>query len=93
MQLMGEWIDINDRLPENGTYLITSKNIIDTPIVSICSFVKNLYLIDDFRFCDKKGKSGWYDYDSEVGYYEVDGVIAWMPLPKPYEPQESDDKK
>ena len=85
-----KWISVSEKLPENGTYLITRKNIINTPIVSICSFAKNLYLIDDFDFYDKKGKSGWYDYDSEIGYCEVDGIIAWMPLPKPYKPQKKD---
>lgn len=86
-----EWIPVSENLPEDGTYLITRKNIINTPIVSICSFAKNLYLIDDFDFYDKKGKSGWYDYDGEIGYCEVDGIIAWMPLPEPYK-SESENK-
>ena len=82
--LMGEWIDVNDRLPEDGTYLVTIKSIINTPMISICLFAKDLYLVNEYDFFDKKGKSGWYDFDSEYGFYENDRVIAWMPLPKPY---------
>lgn len=33
---------------------------------------------------DKKGISGWCEYDSEYGWYIDDKVTAWMPLPEPY---------
>ena len=82
--LMDEWIDVNDKLPEDGTYLVTMKSIINTPVISICSFAKDLYLVNEYDFFDKKGKSGWYNSDNEYGFYENDRVIAWMPLPKPY---------
>ena len=51
-----------------------------------------------------RGQWYWYsttcaDYLGEYGSNEVDKVddaveiVAWMPLPKPYEPQESEDKE
>ena len=35
-----------------------------------------------------KGWEQMYQHD-----YIEDKVVAWMPLPKPYEPQESEDKE
>lgn len=60
-------------------YLVTSRSGL-----SILSFAKDLYRVDEYDFWDKKGVSGWFDYDSEYGYIEADGVIAWMPLPEEY---------
>ena len=34
-----------------------------------------------------------YYYGKELGWVEDDCVIAWMPLPEPYEPQESKTKQ
>lgn len=38
---------------------------------------------------------GWeWAYESGADYWkELEDVEAWMPLPKPYDPQESEDKK
>lgn len=90
-QKSGKWIPVSERLPEDGTYLVTVNRITSLPKVEIDSFAKDLYKVDEFDFCDKKGKCGWYNYDSEYGYWEDEKVIAWMPLPKPFEPQESEE--
>lgn len=42
--------------------------------------------------------TGWYEGDKWCSCYEEfcpysDPIIAWMPLPKPYEPQERGDKE
>ena len=79
-----KWISVGDRLPEEGTYLVTVERMVGTPRVDIKSFAKDLYSVDEFDFYNKKRKSGWYDYDSEYGYWEDEKVIAWMPLPEPY---------
>lgn len=87
------WISINEKLPEkSGEYLVTRQiNNNMRVVVEIISFAKNLYKIDDFDFYDKKEKAGWFNYASGFGYIEVDGVIAWMPLPPCYKPQESEE--
>ena len=90
-QKSGKWIPVSERLPEDGTYLVTVERIVGNPRIDIKSFAKDLHKVDEFDF--PKHKSGWYDYDSEYGYWEDVNVIAWMPLPKPYEPQESEDKE
>lgn len=33
-------------------------------------------------FAAKKGKSGWFNCDSEWGYYEINNVMYWMELPE-----------
>ena len=86
---MDKWIPVSERLPEDGTYLVTVERIAGKPRIDIKSFAKDLNKVDEFDF--PKQKWGWYDYDSEYGYWEDTKVIAWMPLPKPYEPQESEE--
>lgn len=67
-----EWIPVKTRLPaKNGEVLITVDLFGSTKIVQIASYVK-----EGKRFCS---------YDGVVGVYDISNVIAWMPLPKPYE--------
>ena len=94
------WIPVSEKLPEdlepvNITWVnhepepyyhdIKDKNFIATGIYY-------------------RGQWYWYsttcaDYLGEYGSNEVDKVddaveiVAWMPLPKPYKPQESEDKE
>lgn len=85
---MDKWIPVSERLPEDGTYLVTVERVDGKPIIDMRSFAKDLNKVDEFDF--PKHKSGWYDYYSDR-YWEDTGVLAWMPLPKPYEPQESEE--
>ena len=79
------WIPISERLPkEDGCYLVTAELVVGKSIVEISSFAKNLYSVDEYEFSNKKGKSGWYNYDDDYGYWLNEEVIAWMPLPEPY---------
>lgn len=86
-----KWILVSEKLPEDGTYLVTLERIVGEPRIDIRSFAQDLSKVDEFDF--PKQKWGWYDYDSEYGYWEDTRVIAWMPLPEPYKPQERNDKE
>lgn len=87
---VSKWISVSERLPEDGTYLVTVERINDEPLIDMRSFVKDLNKVDEFTF--PKHKCGWYDYDSAYGYWEDTDIIAWMPLPEPYN-AESEDKE
>lgn len=64
---------------KDGRYLIWQHSQVE-----IAWYADNLYTVDDYNFEDKKGCSGWYKYDSEYGYYELDDVKAWQELPADY---------
>ena len=81
------WIPCSERLPEkDDRYLVTVLLYFDEyPYVSVSSFAHDLESVDKYGFEGRK-RAGWYNYDDEYGYLERDGVVAWMPLPEPYEP-------
>ena len=79
-----QWIPVSEKPSKNGGYLCSARFNDNYIGVCIANYADDLYKVDDFDFHDKKGISGWYDYDSEYGYYEMESVIAWMPLPEPY---------
>ena len=80
-----KWIPVSERLPEKkGTYLVTQKaTFTDYVYISVTGYALNLYDVDEYDFANKK-RSGWYDCEPEYGCYEIDDVIAWMPLPLPF---------
>lgn len=77
---MSEWFSVKDGLPDlNGRYLVTIEYGAHRE-VQIVSYAKNLSEIDEYDF---QG-DGWYLYDGEYGYFTVNNIIAWQPLPSPY---------
>lgn len=81
------WFNCNEMLPEkDGKYLC---QISDGrhDYIELLSFTKNLYKISKYDFYDKKC-AGFYEYDSEWGYYDIDNVIVWCKLPKLYKGKE-----
>jgi hypothetical protein len=77
------WVSMKDRLPDkNGNYLVISDSPICRRIV-IASFAKNLDKVDKYTFQFRgKKRPGWYDYDCDWGYFELDYVTHWLPLPE-----------
>ena len=79
------WIAVEDRLPdEDGEYLCQIGA--DKPRIGVYSFAKNLKKVDKYDFAGKN-HSGFYDYDSEYGYFKKTGVVAWRELPHAYQPK------
>lgn len=78
------WIPVTERLPEGGSYLVCKSGYGGTRYLDVLSFVEDLYRLDEYDFHHYKGqkKAGFVYYDSEYGYYEVDSVTHWMPLPE-----------
>ena len=69
---------------EDGQYLGIVKIFNKNYSYSIVSFSNNLYGVDnwDFPKSDYQNKKGFYNYDSEYGYYEVGDIICWAKMPK-----------
>lgn len=82
-----EWISVKDHLPtKNGDYLVTIDCFGKHRYMKMVSWANDLNKLDkwDFPADEYKGISGFYDNDSEWGYYEVSDVLAWCKI-EPYE--------
>lgn len=75
-----EWIPVEERLPEKeGEYLVTFAIDEKVRLVGYGCCQKDI-LGNDIGF-------GWYDLYSGT-YFSDKAFVAWMPLPKPYRPEE-----
>ena len=81
------WISTQEKMPKyEGDYLC----ILDAwghKYPYVCRFGKKLQKIDDLKFRGETGP-GFYNYDSEYGYFKRDNVKYWMPIPAFPKPEE-----
>ena len=67
---MSEWISVDERLPaKHKEYLVYRT----TPFGELVGMA---------YFKLKKKRAVWYQYDRDFGFYEIEGVTHWMPLPE-----------
>ena len=85
--LDNEWVDVRDRLPSDdeiaenyGEFEITYFDTILKHQVTIAEFCKS----NKYAIVEKDERGHWYDWEDD----EIIDVIAWRPLPKPYERKE-----
>ena len=89
------WIPVSKGLPEDRDWYLGIFKEPDTgwvnPIPFICDYVgretkattKEHWILQGFTDRDVRDRAYYFNLE----------CVAWMPLPKPYEPQESEDKK
>lgn len=75
-----EWIPVNKKLPKDGQDCIVTS----FGLIRLATYASDLFEVDEYDFNQQKGKAGFFDYDNEYGFYELDSVTAWIPLPEPY---------
>ena len=78
MQKSGKWIPVSEPPKKLGTYLIQTDG---EPYICQCRWTD----VNPF-WTDFKTKPHWNIFDLP----QYSEAVAWMPLPKPYEPQESE---
>ena len=76
-----KWIPVTERLPDkDGKYLTYYHNhFVD--ITRVLDFAKDARKVNKYDFL-RSWKKVWYEYDSEYGYFTIDDVTHWMPLPE-----------
>lgn len=77
-----KWIPVTERLPEDRANVLCYYNGVFGQITRIARFANCLEDVHEYDFAGCK-HSGFFVYDSEYGYYEVNDVTHWMPLPEP----------
>ena len=79
------WTPVSEGPPEDGQEcLVTAKALNNKFYIDIATFATDLYSVDKYSFRDRKGESGWYFTDLDLGELELPDVVAWQPLPDPY---------
>lgn len=82
----GHWIPVSERLPEeSGEYLITWTGILGEHGEKR---TKPLLGIAEYEIYEPENYEDWITTENEFEHYRDIKVSAWMPLPKPFEPQE-----
>jgi hypothetical protein len=77
-----KWIPVNQPPKASGRYIVSMRHV-TYDVVETASYSTDLHEVDEYDF--PKHEAGWYNYDSEYGYYKIENVIvAYMPLPEPY---------
>lgn len=76
---MNQWNSVKDKLPTNGKYL-TCSMFCGNQILRITCFSENREDVDEYEMMGLG--AGFFDYDSECGYYPIDDITHWMSLPE-----------
>ena len=86
------WIPVSEKLPNDRDWYLGIFKEPDTgwinPIPFICDYIGH-----ETKATTKEHwiLQGFTDRDEHIDYYFNLECVAWMPLPKPYEPHESED--
>lgn len=70
-----KWIPVTEALPKNNRQVLV--------YAQSTHFALAKY--DEMREADGKYRKQWVTFDAWKPYYTIENVIAWMPLPKPWE--------
>lgn len=79
---VGGWISVTNRLPGVGGRYLVYNVFYGNALAFVAGFSTCLEDVDDYDF-DGEKRPGWFNYDDEYGFYEIDGITHWMPLPEP----------
>lgn len=70
-----KWIPVTEALPKDNRQVLV--------YAQSTHFALAKY--DEMRESDGKYRKQWVTFDAWKPYYTIENVIAWMPLPKPWE--------
>ena len=73
-QEQDRWIPVTERLPENGRQVLVYARSVHYALAKY----------DEMRKADGTYKKQWVTFDAWKPFYSIKEVIAWMPLPEPY---------
>ena len=70
-----QWIPVSERLPEDGRQVLVYARSVHYALAKY----------DEMREADGTYKKQWVTFDAWKPFYTIKEVIAWMPLPSPYQ--------
>lgn len=70
-----KWIPVTESLPKDNRQVLVYAQSVHYALAKY----------DEMREADGKYRKQWVTFDAWKPYYTIENVIAWMPLPKPWE--------
>jgi hypothetical protein len=85
---MSEWIKMKDKTPtkEGSEYLVVQR-ILGATFYDVAYWSNNLFEVGDNFKEEEYRRGGFYEWDSDWGYVECHGVVAWQEIEE-YEGEE-----
>lgn len=71
-QMKPKWNKTSEVKPTEEKEYLCCSIYNSRPYFTVKYWSNDLYEVDEWDFCDRKGESGFYSYDSEWGYYKND---------------------
>ena len=81
MKTEQRWIPCSERLPEDGRQVLVYARSVHYALAKY----------DEMREADGTYKKQWVTFDAWKPFYTIKEVIAWMPLPEPYQKEGEQD--
>ena len=89
---LAEWLKELKQLKEQTKWISVSKRLPEKSGNYYCTFGGTNLTGNDYYTIESDAKE-LFDNPEEFTGWQSHNVIAWMPFPKPYKPQESEDKE
>lgn len=88
LEIKNMWTPITEGKPEDGQAVFITAEFHGEEYTQEAVYVEDLVEYNKYEFLEHR--PGFAGFDSEVGYFEIRNVLAWMPMIEPWKGEKDD---